>query len=44
MFNAEPVFTVLGAALLLGEHLGPGQVAGAVLVIAGVLLSTRAKS
>ncbi|MDZ7788415.1 MAG: DMT family transporter [Halofilum sp. (in: g-proteobacteria)] len=44
MFNAEPVFTVLGAALLLGEHLGMGQVAGAVLVIVGVLLSTRAKS
>lgn len=44
MFNAEPVFTVLGAALLLGEHLGTGQAAGAVLVIVGVLLSTRARA
>lgn len=44
MFNAEPVFTVLGAAIFLGEHLGSGQVAGAVLVIIGVLLSTRART
>jgi drug/metabolite transporter (DMT)-like permease len=44
MFNAEPVFTVLGAAVFLGEHLGMGQAAGAILVIVGVLLSTRAKA
>ena len=42
VFNAEPVVTVAGAALLLGERLGPSQVAGAALVVGAVLLSTRA--
>ena len=42
VFNAEPVVTVIGAALLLGERLGPGQIVGAALVIGAVLLSTRA--
>ncbi len=42
VFNAEPIITMLGAALLLGERLGPWQLTGACLVIAGVVLSTRA--
>ena len=42
VFNAEPVITMLGAAVMLGERLGPWQLAGAVLVIGAVLLSTRA--
>lgn len=41
VFNAEPVVTILAAALLLGESLGPAQVAGAALVVGGVLLSAR---
>jgi len=42
VFNAEPIITMVGAALLLGERLGPWQLVGAGLVIAGVMLSTRA--
>jgi len=42
MFNGEPIITMVGAALLLGERLGPWQLAGAVLVIGAVLWSTRA--
>ncbi len=42
VFNAEPIITMVGAALLLGERLGPWQLVGAALVIAGVMLSTRA--
>ena len=41
VFNAEPVLTIALAALLLQETLGPAQFAGAVLVVAGVWLSTR---
>lgn len=41
VFNAEPIVTMAGAALLLGELLGAWQLAGAALVIAAVLLSTR---
>ncbi len=41
VFNAEPVLTVLAAALVLGESLGVAQGAGAALVVAGVYLSAR---
>lgn len=34
--NMEPIFTVLFAALLLGEFLSPQQTAGAVLVIGAI--------
>lgn len=43
VMNVEPVLTMLGAALLLSELLGSWQMAGAGLVIAGVLLSTRSE-
>ncbi|MDX1609768.1 MAG: DMT family transporter [Halofilum sp. (in: g-proteobacteria)] len=42
VFNAEPIVTMLGAGLILGERLGPWQLAGAALVITAVLWSTRA--
>lgn len=42
VFNAEPIITMVGAAVILGERLGPWQLGGAVLVIAAVLLSARA--
>lgn len=42
VFNAEPVVTILAAAVVLGESLGLAQLAGATLVVAGVLLSARA--
>lgn len=41
MFNAEPVVTMVGAGVILGEQLESWQVAGAVLVIGAVLWSTR---
>src|ERR1700690_1038118 len=37
--TVEPVWTICLAALLLGERLGPIQLAGGVLVIGGVLLA-----
>lgn len=43
VFNVEPVLTMLGAALILGELLGAWQIGGAALVIAAVLLSTQAR-
>lgn len=42
VFNAEPVVTVVAAAVILGESLGPAQIAGVGLVVAGVYLSARA--
>ncbi len=36
--NVTPLFAVLFAVLFLGEHLGPGQLAGLALVVAGVAL------
>ena len=39
--NLVPVFAVLQAALLLGERLGPTVLAGGLLVIAGVWLTTH---
>jgi drug/metabolite transporter (DMT)-like permease len=42
VFNAEPVLTVLAAALLLGESLGAAQITGAAMVVGGVYLSARA--
>lgn len=41
MFNAEPIITMVAAALLLGEQLGGWQLLGATLVIGAVLWSTR---
>lgn len=37
----EPVVTVVLAALLLGEHIGPTQAVGGGLILAGVLWLTR---
>lgn len=42
VFNAEPVLTMLAAALVLAELLGMWQLMGAALVLAGVALSTHA--
>ena len=39
--NLVPVFAVLQAAVLLDEHLRPAVLAGGLLVIAGVWLTTR---
>ena len=39
--TAEPLFTIAFAAILLGESLSPIQWAGAVLVLAGVLVVER---
>ena len=39
--NLTPVVALLVAWLALGERLAPGQAAGGVLVIAGVLLARR---
>lgn len=36
--NITPLFAVLGAVLFLGERIGLGQVAGLMLVVAGVVL------
>ena len=40
LMNAEPVFTIIIAAILLGERLSPGQLAGAGLVVIGIVLTT----
>jgi len=40
----EPVVTVVLAALLLGEHIGPTQAVGGGLILAGVLWLTRRAS
>lgn len=40
MFNAEPIVTMVVAAVVLGELLGPWQITGASLVIGAVLWST----
>lgn len=42
VFNAEPVITMVGAAIVLGELLGSWQITGAALVITAVVVSTRA--
>ncbi|SDJ84764.1 DMT family transporter [Sediminibacillus albus] len=42
-FNFLPIFTMIGAALFLGEQIRLVQVIGVTLVIAGVYLSTRSK-
>ncbi len=39
LFTLEPVFAALLAACLLGERLGPRGAAGAVLVLAGIVVS-----
>jgi drug/metabolite transporter (DMT)-like permease len=40
--TAEPVFAAAFAWLLLGQHLGPAQLAGAALVVGGVVLAQLA--
>jgi drug/metabolite transporter (DMT)-like permease len=40
--TAEPVFAAAFAWLLLGQHLNPAQLAGAALVVAGVVLAQLA--
>ena len=40
----EPVVTVLAAWFFLGEHLGPAQLAGGVLVLCGALLLAAERS
>lgn len=39
--NFIPVFTIVGAVLFLDESVGLAQIVGAVVVIVGVLLTTR---
>ena len=41
IMNVEPVFTVLGAVLVLGEHLAPLQLLGAALVVLAIFLVHR---
>lgn len=41
LLNAEPIITIILAALLLGERLAFAQLIGAGLVIAGIILITR---
>ncbi len=41
--NLQPIAGIVFAALLLGEHIGAWQVAGAALVLAGVALTTRGR-
>jgi drug/metabolite transporter (DMT)-like permease len=40
--TSEPVFAVVFAWLLLGQHLAPSQLAGAALVVVGVVLAQLA--
>jgi drug/metabolite transporter (DMT)-like permease len=40
LLNMEPVFTIIFAAVLLGERLSPFQIIGAGLVITGIILIT----
>ncbi len=42
--NVTPIVGIVLAAVLLGEPIGPWQVAGAALVLAGVALTTRGGS
>lgn len=41
VMNVEPVFTVLAAVLVLGEHLAPLQLLGAALVVLAIFLVHR---
>jgi len=40
LMNMEPIFTIILAAILLGERLSPLQLTGAGMVIAGIILIT----
>ena len=40
LMNAEPIFTIIIASILLGERLLPSQLAGAGLVVIGIVLIT----
>jgi drug/metabolite transporter (DMT)-like permease len=40
LMNMEPIFTIIFAAVLLGERLSPIQIVGAGLVITGIILIT----
>jgi drug/metabolite transporter (DMT)-like permease len=39
IFSSEPVFAWITSALVLGERLGAGATAGALLILAGILLA-----
>ena len=41
LMNTEPILTIIGAALLLGEWLSSAQLLGAGLVMVGITLVTR---
>lgn len=41
LMNTEPILTIIGAALLLGEWLSATQLMGAGLVMVGIILVTR---
>jgi len=41
---AQPLLTLVWSALLLGEHIGPGIVLPALLVIGSVALGRRART
>lgn len=44
VFCMEPVFGAIFAALMLGERLGPWGIVGAVLILAGIILSEAPRS
>jgi drug/metabolite transporter (DMT)-like permease len=44
LLNMEPVFTIILAAVLLGERLSTLQLFGALLVIVGIVMIARGKS
>ena len=44
LFNIEPLVSILAAFLLLGERLGPMQLAGAALVLGSIVAMTLAGS
>jgi drug/metabolite transporter (DMT)-like permease len=41
LMTIEPVFTLIAGAVALGEAVGPAQVAGAVLIVASVIVLAR---
>jgi drug/metabolite transporter (DMT)-like permease len=42
--NVTPVVGIATAALLVGEEIGPWQVGGAAMVLAGVALTTGGRA
>lgn len=41
VYYSLPVFSAVGAVLLLGESIYPAQIVGGVLVIGGIFIATR---